>query len=126
MYKLEVNISDCPITGFKRKVSLDKFEWNLLGEFITLNTKVNFYTQENVLISKMGIHEYGVDLRADNTTMVNPANGLSVADGEPEESCTIGEYDMFIAAYTTNPIVLPALITGIIQQRDTIRHRFDI
>lgn len=103
MYQIIVPISDDPITGFKRKVNIQNFGWNLGAEALQLSCLVTFYDANNNPIWDQRYAPYVVTLTANNT---------------PDEDYPNGEYNHFIQEYANNPIVLPTILTGIVLSRD--------
>lgn len=86
-------ISDDPILELQRKARVKEFVWSPDNiKSIVLCVEVTFLKNGQV-INDSRIKTYSVNLRALNSTLVNPVNGNSVEDGENAEDCTIGEYD---------------------------------
>lgn len=96
-------ISVDPKINLKRKAQVIEFNWNPKLEQIALVTEVTFYENDGTTkIVADRLKPYVVKLLAVNSTLVNPANGATVEDGELEANCTLGEYDFLVGVANTN------------------------
>ncbi len=122
-------ISQDPVLGFDRQVTLVVFRWDLRDQSIILNLGVEY------VLDKKGktvnrLNNYSVALVANNTTLVNPKTGefLEMNDDgtlvDPKQD-SIGEYDFFSTLAGNGPVDIIGLIKYSIQRADTLG-RFDI
>lgn len=96
----KIDISDCPVSGLKRKAW--KYEFVDANEFLKLTVKIGFFTPEGIQIKTNGIYEFEKELFAVNTTKVNPLTGNNVYEGDEGYENAIGERD-FIRGLNLNP-----------------------
>ena len=104
-----VPISDEPVYGFKRKVTMVALQINVLpsmGEAVVLFCQVNYFeatTDEPITI----ISGKNVPLVADNTTCVDN-KGMIVPCGGPDAVMT--EYEYYMQMLTV-PVVIATMVT---------------
>ncbi len=116
-----VQISNDPITGLKRVTTVKEFYVNLSS--VTLSTETKSFNAQDVEVVSKSVNPFGVNLVATNSTLVNPANGNTVEDGEDAEDCTLGEYD-YLVAVADNPINIFDVMRATILKSDS-RGRFN-
>jgi len=118
---VQVQISNDPITGLKRITTVSEFYVNLTE--VTLVTETRHYDSEDKEVVTKAIKPFTVILKAKNSTLVNPATGGTVEDGEDEADCTMGEYD-YLVAVANNPINIFDVMRGTILKSD-LRGRYN-
>lgn len=131
-FNVREKISKEPSVLLDRAVEIHAFNWNSEAESIELTLKVDYFNSIEAAktldisepIKNGRLKPYFVNLKVLNSTLVNPANGNTEADGELKADCTIGEYDFFIAMFQGN-IKIFDIIKAAILKAD-IRKRFDI
>jgi len=122
-----INISNHPSDStIKRKAkrsSIITEEYNTHELiFIDLNVLVKHYKEENgVDVAYPLIPDYIFRLRADNSTLVNPATGEYVDSSFPN---AMGEADYFINIIAANPIAIDTVSEQMIVRGD-IYERFN-
>ena len=112
---VKVNISTDPLLGFDREV--------IATEFYVSNNVINLVTIASYLDNKVPVKTerlkpFTVILSAQNSTLVNPANGNTVEDGEAVEDCTMGEYD-YLTMVANNPLNIFDLMKAVVAKADT-------
>lgn len=117
-----INISNHPSDNeVKRKakrsgIITDEYNSNEL-KFINLRVLVKHYKEDNGIdIEYNVIPDYVFKLRADNSTLVDPATGDYVDSSFPN---AIGEADYFINVIASNPIAIDSLSEQIILRGDS-------
>lgn len=119
-----ITISNCPITGLKRKLTYD-FYWLQSQSKIVIMCYIHHYNDEDVLISNARIVSYQKALTASDS-LVDPMTGHIYT---PEELLTepesISEYEFYVSVLGVTPLILPSLIESIIQARD-LEGKFNI
>jgi hypothetical protein len=118
---VQVQISNDPVTGLKRVTTVKEFYVNLTS--VTLATETKSFDANDVEVVTKSIKPFNVNLVAVNSTLVNPANGNTVEDGEDAEDCTMGEYD-YLVAVADNPINIFDVMRATILKSDS-RGRFN-
>lgn len=114
-YNIIVPISNEPVYGFKRTVTMVSLQINALpivGSNINLLTQVNYFDQNDLPIDI--IPAKIVSLIADNNTCVD-SKGNIVPCGSPDAVMTEFEYYMSLL---NTPVVIETLVVGKIQQAD--------
>lgn len=114
-YNIIVPISNEPVYGFKRTVTMAALQINALpwtGECINLMTQVNYFDQNDLPIDI--IPAKIVNLIADNSTCVDD-KGNPVSCDSPD--ATITEFQYYMSMLNT-PVVIETLVVGKIQQAD--------
>lgn len=125
-----ITISNCPITGLKRKLTYD-FYWLSSQNKIVIQCYVNYYDESDNIIETAGIKSFQRCLTASDS-LVDKTNGhiytdleLSEMSDEEKEQNTMHEYDFYVYVLGITPLILPQLISQIILQRDS-ENKFDI
>lgn len=110
-----------------RKVEPVQFQWVMRKSVKNLNlfTTVHYFQANGEEVITARVKPYDVVLVGDNTTNTLPPLTQEQIDAE-EVQPWLGEYDDFMIKYFANPIILPLLITGMIQYKDAVDKRFDI
>lgn len=114
-YNIVVSISNEPVYGFKRTVTMASLQINALpwtGECINLMTQVNYFDQNDIPIDI--IPAKIVNLIADNSICVDD-KGNPVSCDSPDATMTEFEYYMSLL---NTPVVIETLVVGKIQQAD--------
>jgi hypothetical protein len=114
---------------YYRKLSINNIDWQMLNNiaYIYCNIEYGNYNEKTKLFETLGLimyPNYKVILQISNSTLVNPANGNQVIDGELAENCTMGEYDFFIDMMNSDVHFSTILENGI--NRIILRGRHNI
>jgi hypothetical protein len=117
-----IDISNHPFDNeIKRKakranIITDEYNANEL-KFIDLRVLVKHYKEENGIdVEYPLIPDYIFKLRADNSTLVDPATGNYVDSSFPN---AMGEADYFINIIASNPIAIDSLSENMILRGDS-------
>lgn len=127
-----IDISNCPISGLKRKVISKKLIWDEAVRQVIIDCRIGYFKQDNTQITDSERYKpYNKPLVASDS-LVNPLTGVLLTTQQVldyKNNINIGftpiqEYD-FYAVMSNIPIVLSTTIIGIIQIRDS-QGKFDI
>jgi hypothetical protein len=117
-----VNISDSPLTGFKRKAELLNMTWDCQALSISIKVLITYHDNEGNLIRGEGINEYERTLIANNNTQVDITTGAAFYPEDLEEGeeppVTMGEYDFYMYLIDNGPVNIKQLIAMAIDSAD--------
>jgi hypothetical protein len=117
-----ISISNCPITGLNRKVTNYDFLWSTKDKKIVIRCMVSHFNEADELIENSRILSYVRDLVASDSK-VNPETGALLTIEELQDEIiayeAISEYDYYVSVVGSSAIILPQLLQGIIQLRDS-------
>jgi hypothetical protein len=89
--RIIINISNSPLNGLRRKVSITGLNWNVAMKTVFIDTEVEYVNQQgNSIVS----NEPTTYIKSFVITNENKVNG----DGQVSPQGTVGEYDFYIAA----------------------------
>lgn len=106
-------------TILKRKAKLFTMLYNQSSKSLALSWQVDYYAQAandtyGELVQAKGINSYSKEIIADNSVMVNPADGSFIypdENGNYDEAVQrIGQYDFFYMAASTTPLQVHDMI----------------
>lgn len=96
-----INISNDPITGLKRKVTVESLSIEFTNKKVILRCSINFYDQSNQPINNTRIHTYVRDLYDDGAAFdawyaqaQNPINLLSTIQSIVALRDSEGKFDI--------------------------------
>jgi len=129
---LTINISNDPLSGFKRKVDVEGFQFIEDGmREGKIFTKCRYFINNNNEygdeITSLRYKSYDRNLEANNRRLINPENGLVVTlqDGEYKDPLgnvvtePIGQFDHFRNLIKMGSINIIELLTNIVTAEDT-------
>jgi len=128
-YKINPEENVCQ---FYRQLTVSNIGWAIISSCAYINCEVTFgeyvineeKIEEFLPLNLQMYPNYKITLVMDNSTLVNPANGNQVIDGESIEDCIMGEYDFFIMCLNNNVSLATVLESGI--NRSILRGRHNI
>ena len=120
-----INISNCPITGLKRKVTKKRLNWYEDTRQVIIKCFISHYDSNDNLIENSRIKSYTRELTASDS-LVNPNTGVLLTNQQLEDYknnvnlgfTPIEEYD-FYEMMSNAPIVIKQMLENIIMLRDS-------
>lgn len=121
-----IAITNCPVTGLKRKVVGKVFTWDDITRQIIIKCFIKHYNQQDEIVENARINSYTRNLLASDS-LVKPQNGVLLSESEleayREDPTSLGytpleEYDYWVGVVGSQPIVLPNVLEQIILLRD--------
>lgn len=116
----DIVISDCPITNYGRIVRVSQI-WDPFNKEVLLNCWV-CYTENGERINSKRFLPYTVQLKAMNSTLVDPLTGNFVND---EFVGAIGEYDYFVSIANNNINIFQIILATVLLRDSQSRFNLD-
>ena len=119
------NISDCPISGLKRKAKHLGFTQDDESFSVTHKIQIHYFNADGTPVTgTVRYNPYTVTLTADNDTKVNPETGAILDPGDEGYENGMGQESFFIMVNDAGAPVRGLLVSSI--QTGDARKKFDI
>ncbi|OFY87832.1 MAG: hypothetical protein A3F72_02885 [Bacteroidetes bacterium RIFCSPLOWO2_12_FULL_35_15] len=122
---IEKNISNCPVSGLKRKAKHLSFKQDDESFSVEHKIQVRYFNADGTpVVGTSRFNPYPVTLTADNETKVNAQTGVIVDKDQEGYDTAIGQEEFLIWA-TDNGVSIRSLLEVSIATGDS-RKKFDI
>lgn len=113
-----VEISNDPISGFKRKTILSNFTWDAINKSIVTRTETYYFNcnEDNSygdIIDSARFAPYSTVLVANNNNIVDENGDIVLPENQIEGQTYYGEYDYYVMAASQAIIIFDLIRTSI-------------